>query len=166
LFGTRNQFYGGQIGTKAEAQFGRYFASFLGDVALGADHQSVSINGIAAVTPPGMPTVTTPGGLFAQATNSGRQTRNPFTVVPEAHLRVGARLTDSIRVFVGYDVLYANNVVRPASQIDRVLNFTANPGVNGATMPLPLAGIARPEPEFNHTDFWAQGVTFGLELRF
>jgi hypothetical protein len=29
-----------------------------------------------------------------------------------------------------------------------------------------LVGVARPAPRFNLSDFWAQGVNFGLELRY
>ena len=29
-----------------------------------------------------------------------------------------------------------------------------------------LVGPSQPSPLFNRTDFWAQGVTFGLEFRF
>jgi hypothetical protein len=165
-FDTRNQFYGGQLGAKAEGQYGRFFASILATVALGANEETVTINGISTVTPPGGTPVTTPGGIFAQATNSGQQNRSVFAVVPEVQMRVGASLNEVLRVFVGYDFLYESDVVRPGDQIDRTLNLTSNAAINGSTTPLPLAGVARPEPLFNHTDFWAQGLTFGVELRY
>jgi Putative beta barrel porin-7 (BBP7) len=110
--------------------------------------------------------LTTPGGIFAQATNSGRQSRDMFTVVPELQLRLGMNLTPSIRAFVGYEFFYVSNVVRPGDQVDRVLNFTANPAVNGVVAPPPLMGVARPAPMFNQNDFWAQGVSFGLQFRY
>jgi hypothetical protein len=165
-FRTRNQFYGGQLGAKVEMSFGRFFAAVLGDVSLGENHESVTINGISIVTPVGGPAVITPGGIFAQTTNIGRQTHDEFAVVPEVQLRLGAKLTNSLRAFVGYDFVYVSNVARPGDQIDRTLNFTTNQAVNGSPTPLPLLGAARPAPLFNHTDFWTQGITFGMELRF
>jgi hypothetical protein len=54
---------------------------------------------------------------------------------------------------------YVSNVIRPANQIDPTANTTQLLGTP------PLFGPARPMPLFNQTDFWAQGITFGLEFR-
>ena len=56
-----------------------------------------------------------------------------------------------------------NDVVRPGNQIDRVVNPNIVPtdqdfGVAG--------GPRRPAPLFNSSDFWAQGVNFGLHFRY
>lgn len=165
-FGTRNQFYGGQLGTKAEVYSGRYFASLLGAVSLGSNHQTVTVDGSALLVLPGKPGNSYVGGLFSQASNIGRQTDNVFAVIPEAQLRLGAYVTRSIRIFGGYDVLYVSDVVRPGNQIDRTLNLTGNGALTGTGTPLPITGASRPQPLFNHTDFWVQGITFGLEFRY
>jgi hypothetical protein len=74
---------------------------------------------------------------------AGRRTQNEFTVVPEAELRVGAELTDGVKAFVGYNFLYWSEVIRPGDQ------------AIGTNLPLT-----------NETDFWAQGLNFGVEVKF
>jgi Putative beta barrel porin-7 (BBP7) len=165
-FSTKNQFFGAQLGVKAERQFGAFDGAVVAKVALGDNYQTVSVNGSSLVVgnafgiPPGL----TPGGIFAQTTNMGQQTRNQFTVVPEAQLELGYRASNGIRLFIGYDVLYLSNVVRPGNQIDTTLNFTGNPAINGPGAT--LTGAPRPGPLFNGSSFWAQGVQFGASYAF
>jgi len=65
-FGTRNQFFGGQVGAKAETQYGRFDGSLLGKLAFGDNYQTVSVNGSSAVSGFGFPPGSvTPGGIFA-----------------------------------------------------------------------------------------------------
>jgi Putative beta barrel porin-7 (BBP7) len=164
-FSTRNQFFGAQLGVKAEQQFGQFDGSVVAKVALGDNYQTVSINGDSVVSGTGFGITpgTTPGGIFTQATNIGQQTRNQFAVVPEAQLQLGYTISSGIRLFVGYDVIYLSNVVRPGDQIDTTLNFTGNPTLSpGST----LTGAARPEPLFKSSSFWAQGVKFGASYQF
>jgi hypothetical protein len=52
---TRNRFYGGQLGVRAEVWRNRFFANVVGKVALGDTHQTVDINGATTITPPGGP---------------------------------------------------------------------------------------------------------------
>jgi len=165
-FGTRNQFYGGQLGAKAEAHYEHFFASLVGKVALGVDHESVTINGVTSVTPVGGPTTISGGGIYAQGTNIGRLTRDQFAVVPSAQLQVGMDITCNIRAFVGYDVLYVSAVARPGDQIDRVINFTQSAAVNGVLTAPPLIGQPRPAALINSTDFWANGISAGLQFSF
>jgi hypothetical protein len=98
------------------------------------------------------------GGLYAQPTNIGRQTKDPFAVVPEFTFQVGYDVTKNFRVFVGYTFLYISNVARPGSQVDPVLNVSQVVG--------PFAGPLRPARIFNESTFWAQGINFGAEYRY
>ena len=97
-------------------------------------------------------------GLLAQSTNSGRFTRDMFSVVPEIGVNVGYQITDNLTAYVGYNFLYWTNVARPGDQIDRTINISQLSGGN-------LAGPARPVFTPRATDFWAQGVNFGLAFR-
>jgi hypothetical protein len=67
-----------------------------------------------------------------------------------------------VRLTFGYQFLYWSRVARPGEQIDRVINPTQIPVFGGNQ----LLGPARPEPLFTTTDFWAQGLNLGLEVRF
>ena len=163
-FGTRNQFYGGQLGLRGGFSSGRWSFDGSAKVALGDNHQSININGELIDSGRGFwffrdISGTFPGGIFAQTSNSGRRTREQFAVIPEFEAKIGYELTSHVRLTAGYDILYLNNVVRPGNQIDRVVNPSQYYGG-------PLVGPANPTPQFNNSTFWAQGVNFGLEFRF
>jgi hypothetical protein len=158
-FSTRNQFYGGQLGARLNWQGSRLSFDATGKIALGATHEVVNIQGNSFASSTG--DVFT-GSFYAQPSNIGRFTANPFSVVPSVELKLSYQFSPWWRLFVGYDFMYWSQVVRPGSQIDRNVNLSQSAILgNGA-----LSGPAFPAPLFNHTDFWAQGVTLGLELRF
>ncbi len=162
-FGTRNQFYGGQVGLLYEVRKGRWYCDLLGKVALGGTHQEVTIDGSTTFIPAGSPAIVQPGGLLAQRSNIGHYSRSQFSVVPEIGFKLGYQLMPRLRMFVGYNFLYWNNVVRPGDQIDRMVNTSQIPSIFG---PGQLVGPARPSFTFRQTDFWTHGVSFGLEWRF
>jgi hypothetical protein len=162
-FDTRNQFYGGQVGVRGEVSSGRLFATLAAKLALGDTHQSIDVGGFTRTTSPAGVRTTQPGGLLALPSNSGHFDRDRFGVVPEGSLGVGVQATEHVRVSVGYSLLYWSGVARPGDQIDRVVNPSALP-VSGATAP--AVGPARPAVLFKDTDFWAQGLTLGVEVRF
>jgi hypothetical protein len=164
-FGTRNQFYGGQIGGRLAWQINRLDLELTGKLGLGSTHEVVEIQGSSTQSGPFAATPGTfPGGMFAQPSNIGRFSANQFTVIPAMELKIGYQITPRVRAFAGYDFMYWNQVVRPGSQMDRNINTTQSTvlGTTGGV----LQGPASPTPLFNRTDFWAQGVTFGLEFRF
>jgi hypothetical protein len=162
-FGTHNRFYGGTIGVRAEYWWGRFFVNGRASVALGDTDETVRINGTTTFTPPGGATVVQSGGLLAQASNIGRFSRDEFSVVPEVGFNVGYQVTPRVRAYVGYTYLYWSDVVRPSGQIDLAVNPTQVPSIVG---PGTLMGPARPAVPFRTSDFWAQGINFGVEFRF
>jgi hypothetical protein len=165
IFRTRNQFYGGQLGLRGELTRGSFVVGTTAKVALGSNHETVEVLGSSTLNVPGAAPQSVPVGQFAGPTNIGRRTRDEFAVVPEVEVKVGYQLTSWLRATVGYDFLYVSRVVRPGSQVDLFVNDTTNP-VNGAFGKPPLDTTVFPRPFFNQTDFWAQGITFGLELRY
>jgi hypothetical protein len=163
-FDTRNYFHGGQVGAVAEWRRDRWVVQGTVKVALGNMHQRIDIAGRTTILPgpAGGAVQDFPAGLLALGSNSGSFSRDRFAVIPEVGVKLGYQLTDSLRAFVGYDFLYISNVVRPGDQIDRVLDVNQIPLVGGAAPPPP----ARPLVPFRTTDFWAQGLSVGLELRY
>lgn len=164
MFTTRNQFGGFQLGAKAESHLGRFDVSMIAKFALGDDYETVTINGSSVVTYAGTVT-STPGGIFTQKTNIGRRTYNEFCVVPEGQFQLGYNVTNTVRVYAGYDILFLDNVARPGDQIDRTINFTGNSVVN-ETSKSTLVGARRPQASLNTSSFWAQGITTGVEFKF
>jgi hypothetical protein len=160
-FETRNNFYGGQIGARAEWWRGAWFMNVRGVVALGDTHQEVHISGSTVFTSPGGAPITQPGGLLALPTNIGNYSRDQFSVIPQVGINFGRQLTPHFRVFAGYTAMYWSNVVRPGDQIDPVVNPTQLPTPAG---PGTLVGPARPAFAFHESALWAHGVNFGVGI--
>jgi hypothetical protein len=76
---------------------------------------------------------------------------------------VGYHVSESLRVYLGYDLLYLSDLARPGEQIDQVVNPTQLPTSAG---PSPLTGPARPFFHFVNKDIWAQGLNVGMEFRY
>jgi hypothetical protein len=164
-FGTQNHFHGAQLGLDFERRFWqRWFWGGQVKVALGSVEQVVNIGGntLFFPPPPALSSAQT-GGLLALPTNIGRHSHTHFAVVPEVELKIGFDLSERLRLYVAYDFLYISNVVRPGDQIDLTVNRSQIPNITG---PQPLVGPARPAVLFQRSDFWAQGVNFGLEYRY
>jgi hypothetical protein len=158
-FRTSNDFYGSEIGLRTQIYRGRWSFELLGKIAMGNNHQTITINGQTAITPVGGPTTTYDAGILAGPTNSGVYQRDTFTVIPQVGLEVGFQLSCHWRSYIGYDLLYWGTVARAADQIDLNLDPRNFPPVTAQGLPF---------PQFpGKTDsFWAQGLHLGLERRF
>jgi hypothetical protein len=158
-FRTRNDFYGSEIGLRTQIYRGRWSFEVLTKVAMGNNHQTITINGQTATTPAGGPTTTYDAGILAGPTNSGIYQRDQFTVVPQLGLELGYQLSCHWRTYIGYDLLYWGTVAKAADQVDLNLDPRNFP---------PITQTGLPFPQFpGKTDsFWAQGFHLGLERRF
>jgi hypothetical protein len=164
-FRTRNQFYGGQVGLRGEFALGNLLIGATGKIALGSTHEVIDVQGLSVLTTPGAAPVSVPVGQFAGPSNIGRRTRDEFAVLPEVEFKLAWQLTSWLRASVGYDFWYLSRVARPGKQVDLVVNDSVNP-VNGVFGVPPIDQSAFPRPFFERSTFWAQGVTFGLEMRY
>ena len=162
-FHTSNQFYGGQIGTDFMWSRGRFFVDVLSKVALGASVERANIRGWSSFANSNGQSGSIGVSDLALPSNIGRSGQNTFAVVPEFGLNLGYAVTRHVRLTVGYSFLYWSSVFRPGDQIDRAINTTEFPAlVNNGTP----SGPPRPNFTFKDSDFWAQGVNFGLEVRY
>lgn len=159
-FNTRNQFHGAEIGLEGEVRRGPWSVTALAKIAFGWTQKQVEISGSSVATAPGEAPVSSTGALLALPSNIGRYRATDCGVVPEFGLRLNRQITDTIRVGVGYTLIYWNNVARPGEQIDLGINTTQPPLGAG------LVGPARPAFGFRGSDFWAQGIDFALEFRY
>jgi hypothetical protein len=158
-FTAENNFYGGQVGARALVQFNRFALAMTTKVALGSNVETVTIDGSRTQVGGASGSGVTPGFIYALPTNMGQTTHGQFAVLPEAQLALAYQVTRRVWVSFGYTFLYLSDVVRPGNQIDPVLNISQRDG--GA-----LVGPAAPVPFFNHSDFWAQGINFGLGVAY
>ncbi len=180
-FRTRNQFYGGSVGSRAELRFGPVFIDFTNSVAIGPVHEVIEIGGRTQALTPGGGIL--PGGLlavgsgvetvvgpfnnptaFVRQGNLGRYVADRIAYVPEVGLQVGAYVTQHVKVMVGYDFLYISDVSRPGFQVNPVINgrFVPTSPAFGSTSGPPAA----PFYPGGHDDFYAHGVRFGVEVRY
>jgi hypothetical protein len=160
LLRTRNTFYGGQLGLQLSFHRGPWCMDLRGMVALGAMHRVVLIDGSTAFITAGGTTVV-PGGLFAQPTNIGSFSHDGFTAVPELLYNLSYQVNHYLRVYAGYSIIFMT-AARPGDQIDRQVNSTQVPGLHLG----PFVGDARPAFNLVKQDFWAQGISAGLEFNF
>jgi Putative beta barrel porin-7 (BBP7) len=148
-FRTVNNFNGADFGALFQRRYCRWSVDFLMKLALGSTNSRVTIGGSTVIT--SGQTTTAPGGLLAARSNMGTYDRDSFAVVPEIGLTLGYDVTCQLRATAGYTFLYWSQVARPPDQID--LNVNPNGG-------------AFPQFNFHCADFWAQGLTLGLDYRF
>jgi hypothetical protein len=159
-FKAENEFNGGQVGLIGTMWKGHWSLEGTAKFALGDVHREADIQGFTVVQVPGQPTVSHQGGLLALSSNIGHYSSDAFAFIPELGLNVGYQLTQKIRLTAGYNFLLLNDFWRAGNQIDLNVNPNLIPPSTST------AGPARPAFPANESDFWVQGIQFGLEFRF
>jgi hypothetical protein len=182
-FKTHNRFYGGQIGARVERQWGRLSLGSGVKLALGGTQQELKISGSTFVipqgvdigTPVGSPTgtgstiipfvpVSDFGGVYTNPANIGKHKRGQFSTVSEVNAEVGFDVCSYLRLTVGYTLMYWSNVVRPGEQTDLLVNQAWIP--SGQGFDNQFSGNPFPRVPFTRSDFWAQGISFGIDFRY
>jgi len=159
-FGTDNSFHGGQLGLRlTPCRSPIWSLELAGKIALGNTQAESTIAGQTKTTVPTGESSTQPAGLLAQRTNIGTWEDSQFSTITEGGVTLRRRLPWNLSFVTGYSVLFWTNVARAGDQIDRSINTTQIP-------PGTLSGDPRPAPTENTTDFWAQGLRFGLEYNY
>lgn len=160
---SHNNFLGAQVGFRSGVTWEMLSFDMVGKVAFGNVQQSYTATGTTTVTAGafGRPTGVSPAGILVLPSNAGKYDRGAFAYVPEGQVNLGCRFTDHFSASVGYSILYVSDVVRASGQVTRAINPTQHPVFGGG-----LAGTPAPLPAFQSTDFWSQGLTFGLQFAF
>jgi hypothetical protein len=170
-FQTTNRFYGGQVGADWEMRWRRWSLDTNLKLGVGAMQESVDIRGATLINVGGTLVNFPMQGVLAQPTNIGHHDQTKFAFVPELGLKLGYQVTDHVRLTVGYNVLWASSVVRPGAHIDTTVNSGQLPSFMFTNPPTALppslnGGPARPSFAFHDSDFWAQGITLGIEFTY
>jgi hypothetical protein len=157
LFGTGNNFNGGQLGLNLQYFRGCWTFDVLVKLALGGVSQRVNIDGSTVVTVPDENPVINQGGVLALDSNIGQFRQTQFGVMPEIGLNLRYQWSPLWTFSMGYTFIGLTNVVRPGDQIDLRLDPAQfPPGVPGTF----------PEFAFHDSDLWVQGLNFGIECNF
>jgi len=187
---TNNNFFGAQIGLKACYSREKFGLMSFAKVAAGPMNQNIRIRGTSRTSDGNLfySTKNTAnrflsGGIFAQPTNHGLQRQSCFAAAFEAGTKLFFRLTESFEIGLGYNFLGVTSIARPGDQIDRKINPTRTalaeasresvgigPTVpvlfgSSAAAPLPF-GSKRPKVKRCLSNFWVQGLTISLDLKF
>lgn len=159
-FSTHNRFAGPQVGTTLGLGWGQWSVALTTKLAAGLTHQLHNIEGAPLLGGSVVSPLLVPGPLLVQPSNVGRESARRVTLVPEIGVTTQLALTSWCSVSLGYSLLYWNKVLCPGDQMSPLVNPTQLP-FRG-----PVQGPLDPKPVFVHTDYFAQGLNLGLELRF
>ncbi len=189
-FKTNNNFYGFQIGCKASYHIDSWFFKGFAKLALGCMNQKIKVNGKSQTSDGNLFYMTEntsheilSGGIFAEPTNRGSHCKNEFAVALETGVNLCYQVTNCFEISLGYNFLWLNQLLRPGEQIDRQINPTRTALAQasrdsegtGISKPIPFGdstaasrpkGPIRPKFKHRHTDFWAQGLSVNLNLKF
>lgn len=156
-FGTRNHFFGGQIGSAFKVRWDHVSFDLVTKLIGGNNAQTVNINGATRITDPAGVSATDNGqGLYAMQSNIGQWNRDRFSLGGEVGVNLGFQLLQGFRFNVGYTFFGINNIVRPGDQIDRTVNI--QPLFTGGGF-----GVARPLPTFRETMLNTHTINLGFE---
>jgi hypothetical protein len=138
-FDARTQFWGPQFGTRATIAWGNASLALIGKLGVGVSHLSVDREGRTDFLNP--PAASLPMGVLVNPANAGHDTTNRGAALSETTIQIGYQWTKCIQTTVGYNFLYLTSAARVGDQVQ------------------PVGGI-------NATDFYANGITFGLSCRY
>lgn len=162
-FNKYNHFYGGQFGGRVHWHLSGLDLAITGKVALGTTQELAILDSSTSMNTPGAGSISNPGGVLVQPSNTGRFFQSRFAYVPEFAVDLGYWVTPQIRLALGYQFLYWSQVARPGNEIDTTVNASQVPRDprfgNGL-------GDARPAFGFRQSDFWAQGFNVGVLFQY
>ena len=159
-FTTRNNFHGAELGLIIDRRVNCCWSlELLGKVALGNANMVVDVSGQTLTTAVDGSSSLASGGLLAQPTNIGRYEQNSFATVSELGLTLRRTFQCGLEATFGYRLVHWSEVARAGDQVDLGVNVSQLP-------PGPLVGESRPAFAFDTTDFWAQGLSVGLNYGF
>ncbi len=160
-FSTKNDFHGAELGLVAEVSRGRWTWEFLAKMALGNNRQVANIHGTTQIYHHDVLEHEYDSGLLAiEGANAGSHRRNYFVVIPQFGVDLGYDLTSNTRLHVGYNFLYWAQVLQAGRQVDTNINPNLLPPQENPV------GPTRPRFEFVNSNYWAQGLNLGVDVRF
>lgn len=158
---TRNHFYGAQVGSTYEWWLGpRFLVTGWGKIGAGAMTQSVVLSSFTTTTS-GAGVLSGPGGLIGPVFGTINQGHTRYAVVPEFCVNLGYQWAPWLRTTLGYNFMYISTVARPGDQIGFSSSAT-NFQIAGSAS---TASAIQPTFQYRDSDFWAQGLNAGVELR-
>jgi hypothetical protein len=165
-FTTRNRFFGGSLGGRLNYDGDRLSASFGWRIAGGIAQQQSQIAGTTRfITPQGASTVIN-GGFLVNPALISTQKNSEFALAGDVNVKLGYRVTSRVLATVGYEYAHVTRFVRPDENLSR--DFSSNVLATSPNFGQNLAGggVRPTTPRFTPSDFWLQGLSFGLQIKY
>jgi hypothetical protein len=160
LFRSENEFHGGQFGVIADWIGPRWGLQVLGKVGIGATRAANSISGSTTTLDLSDDSLTVAsGGLLALPSNIGDFNEPRFATFSELGISAQYYIGCQLKLSAGYTLMYWSELIRYGQQVQLDVNPSQ---IGGGT----LVGPALPRATERRSDFWAQGITFGVEYLF
>jgi hypothetical protein len=159
-FGVHNQYYVPQIGLRSELLFKSWFCQASGKIGLGLLHMASKMDGTTVQQFADGSLMQTSSGVLAMG--PGTTSQNRFVFLPEFTLAGGYQFTSWCCISVGYNLLFASEVVRAGSLVGPV-DPRQVPQLAGYD---PTSSTANLASRMHESSFWVQGFTAGLEFRY
>ena len=157
--GVHNQYYVPQVGIATGLSYQGFFCEASGKLGLGMLQASAKLDGGTTQQLAGVSTQSSGGVLAPPGGRAARE--NGFAVIPEFSLKGGYQIASWCRVIVGYNFLYASQIVRASSLVGAV-DVRQVPQLPSYDPTAPATGLA----PLHYSSFVVQGLTAGLEFRY
>jgi hypothetical protein len=154
-FETRNYFFGAGAGARCSWESGRLVADVTARLALGAVAASDEAGGYTVRDGEAV------GGGFFSFAQQGEFRHARFAVVPDVAVNVGWRVCPCAVVRAGYSFLYWSSVKEAGEQVRRRFDAAALPVFGGDPDDAPS-----PKRQLRESDFWAHGLSVGVEIEY
>jgi hypothetical protein len=159
-FGVHNQYYVPQVGVSAEVRYRRCFLQATGKLGLGLLHEEGKTAGGTTLRLADGTVNSVGGGVLVPG--AGAVEGDRLAVLSELALTAGYEVASWCRLSVGYDFLFASQVVR-AGRLLAGVNSTQVPQLPSYD---PALSGTHLMPPLRSDSFWAQGLAAGLEFRY
>ncbi|MGL4420025.1 MAG: BBP7 family outer membrane beta-barrel protein, partial [Gemmataceae bacterium] len=103
-------------------------------------------------------------GFLVTPETAGRVKQSTLAFLPEGQIRIGCKLGDNGSFYVGYSFLYLSEAIRPGDLIPSTQTAGTN-AMQTRMGPFGPTTMDRVAP-LKLTDYWVQGLVFGLEGRY
>ena len=163
-FQVKNRFYGGTIGFSADTRRGRWILGLVSKSAFGVMNEEITVSGISNLNDPtrGIASQVV-GGLYANGSNIGRYRNDEFAYVQEINASLAYAWTSWLSTSIGYNFLYVSDLARPGNQFTPVVN----PAIIPTSPTFGFGGPAAvPNVLFTQSDYWLQGINFGIKMQY
>lgn len=153
-----NQIWGIQFGGSIEWFLSpRIFMTGVGKLGFGDNYMTFQLTGSSTGT-----STPTSGMLVSNGDNGTTQHSHRFIFYPELNLYLGFQITDALRIFGGYNVIYLSAVAKVANQVATTTQTTTVTFGNQSTnSPTVIPGFRA-----STDDASLQGFNLGLEYRY